>query len=123
MTREDKVNEFFKASGKRPFSKDDEIDKSIISCVTEEAEELREAFWQYTMNPTVETRANLCKEWADAQYVLSQVAVYLDIPADASLNRVHVNNMTKVVDGKILRREDGKILKPEGYAPADMRGL
>lgn len=123
MTREDKVAEFFRASGKRPFTKDDKIDGSIISCVIEEANELKEAFWDYTMNPTVQTRANLCKEWADAQYVISQVAVYLDIPADASLNRVHANNMTKVIDGKVRRREDGKILKPEGYVPADMKGL
>ena len=27
--------------------------------------------------------------------------------------------MQKVVDGKVLRREDGKILKPEGWQPPE----
>jgi hypothetical protein len=31
--------------------------------------------------------------------------------------------MTKVVDGRLIKREDGKILKPEGYTPANMEGL
>ena len=67
-------------------------------------------------------RANLRKEWADLQYVVSQAAVYYEIPSEA-FDRVHANNMTKVVDGKVRFRDDGKILKPEGYKPVDMSGL
>ena len=30
-------------------------------------------------------------------------------------DEIHRSNMTKVVDGKIIKREDGKILKPHTY--------
>lgn len=33
---------------------------------------------------------------------------------------VHANNMTKVVDGKVLRDENGKIVKPSGFVPVDL---
>ena len=33
---------------------------------------------------------------------------------------VHAANMAKIVDGKILRREDGKIMKPPGWTPPDI---
>ena len=29
--------------------------------------------------------------------------------------------MAKLVDGKVLRREDGKVLKPEGWQPRSWR--
>ena len=34
---------------------------------------------------------------------------------DDAFNEVHRSNMAKLVDGKVLRREDGKVLKPEGW--------
>ncbi len=37
--------------------------------------------------------------------------------------RVHKNNMTKVVDGKVIRNSEGKILKPEGYVSVDLSDL
>ncbi len=39
---------------------------------------------------------------------------------EEAFNLVHENNMTKVVDGKVLRNPDGKILKPEGFVPVDL---
>ena len=39
---------------------------------------------------------------------------------EEAFNLVHENNMTKVVDGKVLRNADGKILKPEGFVPVDL---
>lgn len=40
-----------------------------------------------------------------------------------ALDRVHKNNMTKVVDGKVLRNSAGKIIKPEGFKPVDLSDL
>ena len=68
-------------------------------------------------------RANLVKEWADAQYTLSQLALFYNIPGEDAFNRVADNNMTKVIDGKVLRRSDGKIMKPDNYIKPDMSGL
>lgn len=37
---------------------------------------------------------------------------------------VHENNMTKIQeDGKVLKNPDGKILKPDGYVPVDLKSL
>ena len=43
---------------------------------------------------------------------------------EEAFNRVHANNMTKVgADGKVIRNEYGKILKPEGFVPVDLSDL
>jgi predicted HAD superfamily Cof-like phosphohydrolase len=42
---------------------------------------------------------------------------------EEAFNRVHENNMTKVVDGKVIRNSAGKILKPEGFVPVDLTDL
>lgn len=42
---------------------------------------------------------------------------------EEAFDRVHNNNMTKVVDGKVIRNSAGKILKPEGYKPVNLNDL
>ena len=39
---------------------------------------------------------------------------------DDAFNEVHRSNMAKLVDGKVLRREDGKVMKPEGWTPPQL---
>lgn len=124
MTREDAVREFRSAAKKTHFLDQPEDSVSVWKCLYEEFNELDQAASDYIANPTEETRANFVKEWADAQYVLSQVAVYYMIPGQEAFNRVHNSNMTKVAsDGEIKYREDGKILKPDNYVAPDMKGL
>lgn len=128
-TREDKVLEFRRAAGKT--STPEIFDPLILDCIDEEFEEFQDAVddWHTALaignaSDKDNARRELVKEWADLQYVVSQAAVYYDIPADAALNRVHASNMTKVSDnGKIIFREDGKILKPATYVKPDMGGL
>lgn len=126
-TREDWVQEFREAAdlpNYDPTSPNREASNLIFNCIIEEFNEFVEAAVDHETHGTKETRANLCKEWADLQYVVSQAALYYDIPASPAFVRVAENNLTKVSDdGKIKRREDGKILKPDNYEPADMRGL
>lgn len=117
LTREDLVEEFVNANP------NELSEKTAWVCFDEEVTELFEAGIAYMLNPSEETRAAFIKEMADTQYTLSQLAVRYSVPLRVALNRVHANNMTKVVDGKIRLREDGKVLKPEGYVPADMSGL
>ena len=124
-TREDKVKEFRDAAGKLNFDGTEaSIDESIATCIVEELNEFFLAAEDYIRDQGGPShRANLCKEWADLQYVVSQAAVYFGIPASESFNRVHNSNMTKVVDGRVIFREDGKIMKPETYEAPDMEGL
>jgi predicted HAD superfamily Cof-like phosphohydrolase len=43
---------------------------------------------------------------------------------EPAFNLVHLNNMTKVgPDGKVLRDPNGKILKPEGFKPVNLKQL
>ena len=39
---------------------------------------------------------------------------------DEAFNEVHRSNMAKLVDGKVIRREDGKVLKPNGRKPPQL---
>ncbi|MFE9525121.1 MazG nucleotide pyrophosphohydrolase domain-containing protein [Streptomyces sp. NPDC006631] len=64
----------------------------------------------------------LAKELADVLYVVYGTADLLEIPLEAVFAEVHRSNMTKVVDGQVIRREDGKILKPDSYKEADVHG-
>lgn len=125
MTREDKVAQFVTAASKVKHRDmvGQKYDASVIDCIEEEMHEFEEAFYDYIEDPNPQTREHLCKELADLQYVVSQAAWYFDIPMDVAFNRVHDNNMTKIVGGRIIRQKNGKILKPDSYKPADLGGL
>lgn len=72
--------------------------------------------------PTANLEA-LAKELADVLVIVYGTADLFDIPLEAVFAEVHRSNMSKVQpDGTVLRREDGKILKPDSYRPADVRG-
>ncbi|MFE2099533.1 hypothetical protein [Streptomyces sp. NPDC059468] len=65
----------------------------------------------------------LAKELADLLYVVYGTADLLEIPLEAVFAEVHRSNMSKVSpDGKVSRREDGKVLKPDTYREADVHG-
>jgi predicted HAD superfamily Cof-like phosphohydrolase len=61
--------------------------------------------------------AETLKEMADLVYVLYQLAAAKAWNLDAALYRVHKSNLSKLVNGKPLRREDGKVLKGPNYKP------
>lgn len=58
-----------------------------------------------------------CKEAIDLIYVTAQYLNQLIGPDKASklFDAVHKNNMSKCIDGKLVKRADGKVLKPEGF--------
>ncbi len=70
-----------------------------------------------------ETKIKMFKELADLQYVLSGMVVSLGIPMEEVFQRVHNSNMSKLVDGKPLKREDGKFLKGPNYKKPDLSDL
>ena len=51
----------------------------------------------------------------DAIYYICDFAATHGINLDPIFCIVHGANMQKVVDGKVTRREDGKVLKPDGW--------
>lgn len=42
--------------------------------------------------------------------------------AKRAADEVTRSNLAKIVDRKVLRREDNKILKPDGWQPPDIAG-
>ena len=64
--------------------------------------------------------ADLLHELADLLYVTYGTFVACGVDADVVFAEVHRANMQKA-GGK--RREDGKILKPEGFKSADVKGV
>jgi predicted HAD superfamily Cof-like phosphohydrolase len=65
----------------------------------------------------------LAKELADALYVIYGTADLLEIPLEPVFAEVHRSNMSKVgPNGQVIRREDGKILKPDTYREANVHG-
>lgn len=63
----------------------------------------------------------MAHELADVQYVTSGTAVQLGIPLLAVTREVHAANMRKLgMDGKPIVDERGKVMKPEGWKPADV---
>ena len=69
------------------------------------------------------TRADTLKELADVAYVLYQYAACMDWDLDEALHRVHESNMSKLLNGMPIRREDGKVLKGPNYQPPNLIDL
>ena len=87
-----------------------------LSLIVEEIEEFIEAVEN-------ESDENQLKELADVVYVAFQYAAARGWPLDEALDRVYGSNMSKLVDGKPLRREDGKVLKGPNYKPPYLEDL
>ena len=81
----------------------------------EEYDEYLEAEWKDDI-------VEIADALADIIYIACGTAVSYGIPLDRVFAEVHRSNMAKLVDGKPIRREDGKILKPEGWTPPDTKG-
>ncbi len=64
------------------------------------------------------------KELADLVYVCFQYAENMEWDLETALDRVHKSNMSKLgLDGKPIRRKDGKVLKGPNYKPPVLTDL
>lgn len=83
-------------------------------------EELREVITAMAF----EDLTAVAKELADLLYVVYGAAVSYGLDMEPIFAEVHRSNLTKIPeDGIILRREDGKIMKPDTYTPADLKPI
>ena len=65
----------------------------------------------------------ILKELADLVYVTYGYAATFGWNLDEAIRRVHESNMSKLVEGKPLKRADGKVLKGPYYKPPTMEDL
>lgn len=70
-----------------------------------------------TLDTVEENQLAQLKELADLVFVCYQFAAARGWNLDEAMRRVFESNMSKLVDGKPLRREDGKVLKGPNYQP------
>lgn len=105
----------FRLTAEQSIDPDDEaVQEMQMTLIREEFNELLEA---HINEDVYEDQIHTLKELADLVFVCYQYAVARGWNLDIALKRVFESNMSKFVDGKPLRREDGKILKGPNYQP------
>jgi predicted HAD superfamily Cof-like phosphohydrolase len=109
--------EFLKAAD--GYNQDFSSEVLASNLIVEECKELQQE-GHYHLDPDM--GANAIKEALDLMYVTAQ---YLNVTIGADKAKkcwdaLHANNMSKCIDGKLVKREDGKVLKPEGYKPMNI---
>jgi len=104
------------------FSRD--VVKLQRTLISEEFQELIEALYLAADDlRNKRAREDALKELADLVYVCYQLAAAVGWDLDEALDRVQASNLSKLVDGKPLRREDGKVLKGPNYQPPTLIDL
>lgn len=105
----------FREAMDQPINTTDEnIHELQFSLIEEEFSELRD---EYFVELDGGSKENQLKELADLVFVCYQYAAARGWNLDMAMSRVFESNMSKLVDGKPLRREDGKVLKGPNYQP------
>ena len=105
----------FRLAAEQSIDPDDEIVQDMqLTLIKEEFNELMEA---HLNEDDVADRIHTLKELADLVFVCYQYAIARNWNLDTAMKRVFESNMSKFVDGKPLRREDGKVLKGSNYKP------
>jgi len=84
---------------------------------------LAEEYSEYVVAEYNNDLVEIADALADIIYIACGTAVSYGIPLDDIFEEVHASNMAKLVDGKVIRRADGKIQKPEGWEPPDIERI
>jgi predicted HAD superfamily Cof-like phosphohydrolase len=88
-----------------------------VDLVIEEFKELMVAFG----NRDLVEIADAC---ADLKWVIEGLEHTLKIPQQEVWNEVARSNLAKIsADGKVHKRDDGKVLKPEGWTPPNIKDI
>lgn len=104
--------EFMKACGQTVDKRNDEQTELYADLIDEEIEEFRVAY----------NHSNDLKELMDCLVVLIGYGLSMGWDLDGAWEEVWRSNMSKIdpETGVVLKREDGKVLKPASYVPADV---
>jgi len=104
----------FRQAMDQPLNTPDEnVHELQFKLIIEEYNELRDEFECELDGEEVDQ----LKELADLVFVCYQYAAARGWDLDTAMRRVFESNMSKLVDGKPLRRADGKVMKGPNYQP------
>jgi predicted HAD superfamily Cof-like phosphohydrolase len=115
------VLDFTKAFGLPENDKPKIIDTDIrelrINLLMEEVDE-------YLTGEQTDDIVEIADALIDLIYIAVGTAITYGIPFEKVWNEVHRSNMAKLgPNGEVLRREDGKVKKPEGWQPPNIRSI
>ena len=83
---------------------------------------LREEVEEYAEAARAGDMVEILDALADIGYILAGTIINHGMQHiyDDAFNEVHRSNIAKLVNGKVLRREDRKVMKPEGWTPPQL---
>lgn len=114
MSNQGHVEAFMLLTGctvrERPQIISEEENALRLKLIDEEVRELHEAVGNDNL-------VEIADALADLLYVTYGYALTLGIDINRIFSIVHASNMAKAPGGVVTRREDGKVLKPEGWVP------
>lgn len=116
MNSRDDVKTFMQACDQngQDFGKQAEL---YVDLIVEEFKELMAAYGNRDM-------VEIADGCADLKWVIEGLEHTLKIPQQEVWDEVARSNLSKISStGKVIKREDGKVLKPEGWSPPDIRAI
>ena len=115
------VEDFMEAMGQDvnvvPTFPEEEIQRLRLDLIEEELDELHYAIDNKDM-------VEIADALGDLLYVVYGAGHAFGIDLDECFKEIHASNMSKLgPDGKPIKREDGKVLKPDTYFPPDLKNI
>ena len=115
------VGDFMEAMGQdiemRPIFPEDHIQKLRFDLIEEELDELK-------LGMDNQNLIEVADALTDLLYVVYGAGQAFGIDLDECFQEVHCSNMSKLgEDGRPIKREDGKVMKPSTYFPPDLKTI
>mgnify|MGYP003311589629 FL=1 len=115
------VEDFMEAMGQEvnavPTWPEEEIQRLRLDLIEEELDELHYAIDNKDM-------VEIADALGDLLYVVYGAGHAFGIDLDECFKEIHASNMSKLgPDGKPIKREDGKVLKPDTFFPPDLKTI
>ena len=115
------VEDFMEAMGQEvnavPTFPEEEIQRLRLDLIEEELDELHYAIDNKDM-------VEIADALGDLLYVVYGAGHAFGIDLDECFKEIHASNMSKLgPDGKPIKREDGKVLKPDSFFPPDPKSI
>jgi len=98
-----------------PYLDDEEVNELRLDLLYEELNELKTALKDGN-------EAAVLDALTDIQYVLDGTYLSLGFHGmkEAAFREIHRSNLSKLENGKVLKRADGKVLKGKSYRPPNL---
>ena len=115
------VEDFMEAMGQEvnaiPTWPEEDIQRLRLDLIEEELDELHYAIDNKDM-------VEIADALGDLLYVVYGAGHAFGIDLDECFKEIHASNMSKLgPDGKPIKREDGKVLKPDTFFPPDLKSI